>query len=650
MELLLLQEVFKRIFLLKRMDNNIPNQQFVKDERSKPVHSCFDLLSFWQRSSSRADNFGLGLLLLLFFDALANPYAGIVHDARLYTVQALSHLHPQWYAKDLFFLHGSQDSFSFFSTIHAQFVSFFGIEYGTFLLFFYSRVFFYGSLLQFFRKFLKDNFLALLVTVLFAAGQVQYIFFDVNEPFLTPRLLAEAFSLLALAAALGSSPVHCLCWLVAAGLIHPLMVIGPGLVIVCHWFNQKKWQWLAAVFGCAAFGLGILFFINDGAGGGISLLQPFGDKWREIVFERSSYLLPHNWSRGSWLAVAGTFLVSICSIISIAGEQRRLAVIVAGVAGVLLGAGVIATYMSPLALPVQLQLWRGYWLLRVLSPALAVLWVIGLWQQGGVLKRAAALIVCGAMILGGGITEITLPWLVLAVVLAFMPFTMGRDMDAEQRNKILALVGVALMLAPLFGAGWRLLNYFEQGSLHFMVVNSAALLNPIFRVLCLVVLLVVLVRVRSTIVVLFALVLVGCLIIPTLSQDFRYPPAFAESRKVVQLEPTSPEILAWQKIISQGSLVLTDGSVSVETIWFDFHAGSYYSQMQGAGILFNRNLAVEYGRRPQEIEIFSQGVFSGKERIWCEENGIDFVISRMRLPLLRLSEYNGIILYSIFQK
>ena len=56
---------------------------------------------------------------LLALNALAYPYAGITHDARLYAMQVQNRIASGAYNDDLFFRYGSQDSYSLFSTLVA---------------------------------------------------------------------------------------------------------------------------------------------------------------------------------------------------------------------------------------------------------------------------------------------------------------------------------------------------------------------------------------------------------------------------------------------------------------------------------------------------------------------------------------------------
>jgi hypothetical protein len=74
-------------------------------------------------------------LIALALNALAQPYAGIIHDARLYSLQTLNRLSEGAFADDLFLHYGSQDQYSLFSMVAAPLVSVLGLEWSFFLLY-----------------------------------------------------------------------------------------------------------------------------------------------------------------------------------------------------------------------------------------------------------------------------------------------------------------------------------------------------------------------------------------------------------------------------------------------------------------------------------------------------------------------------------
>ena len=58
-------------------------------------------------------------LLITGLYLFLHPYQGLIHDARLYTLQALNHLHPDLYSNDVFLKYGSQDSYTLFTPVYA---------------------------------------------------------------------------------------------------------------------------------------------------------------------------------------------------------------------------------------------------------------------------------------------------------------------------------------------------------------------------------------------------------------------------------------------------------------------------------------------------------------------------------------------------
>lgn len=68
------------------------------------------------------------LMLCVLTWALSHPYRGLIHDARLCTLQAMAQLHPETLASDVFLRFGSQDAYTVFSPLHAGVIRFAGVE------------------------------------------------------------------------------------------------------------------------------------------------------------------------------------------------------------------------------------------------------------------------------------------------------------------------------------------------------------------------------------------------------------------------------------------------------------------------------------------------------------------------------------------
>src|SRR3974390_244284 len=86
------------------------------------------------RDTSTSNNAHFFVPCILFIFALwlgTHPYQGLIHDSRLYAVQALNALFPERYARDLFLEFGSQDQFSAFSSIYKHVLRAFSLTQGT---------------------------------------------------------------------------------------------------------------------------------------------------------------------------------------------------------------------------------------------------------------------------------------------------------------------------------------------------------------------------------------------------------------------------------------------------------------------------------------------------------------------------------------
>lgn len=85
--------------------------------------TCSDAQRLWAW-----DGLSVVVLLLAGLWLWAHPYRGLTHDAILYSAQALSHLYPEIFRSDIFFVYGSQDDYTLFSRIYAFLIGWLGLE------------------------------------------------------------------------------------------------------------------------------------------------------------------------------------------------------------------------------------------------------------------------------------------------------------------------------------------------------------------------------------------------------------------------------------------------------------------------------------------------------------------------------------------
>src|SRR5436190_8917324 len=75
-----------------------------------------------------ANRFALWCLLMVL-NALAAPYQGLHHDARLYAAQVSERIWPGSYGDDLYLRYGSQDRYSVFTPLIAPLVAALGVTH-----------------------------------------------------------------------------------------------------------------------------------------------------------------------------------------------------------------------------------------------------------------------------------------------------------------------------------------------------------------------------------------------------------------------------------------------------------------------------------------------------------------------------------------
>ncbi|HSC68702.1 MAG TPA: hypothetical protein VLC79_13475, partial [Cellvibrio sp.] len=174
------------------------------------------------------------------------PYAGIAHDAQLYTLQALSHVAPELYQNDIFLRFGSQDKFTFFSPVYATFIELLGVERAGALLTLVGHCLFISAAFLLANKIMPDGIavfsVGLILTIASSYG-AERVFYYI-ELFVTPRMLSEAFVLFSVVAWLNRKNIMAAALLLVAALLHPLMATA-GLVFLLSSVYVAYWRRLS---------------------------------------------------------------------------------------------------------------------------------------------------------------------------------------------------------------------------------------------------------------------------------------------------------------------------------------------------------------------------------------------------------------------
>ena len=583
-------------------------------------------------------NFWLSLLVLLLFDALGNPYAGIVHDARLYALQALSHIHPERYAQDLFILFNSQDRFTIFSPVYAFFIKFGGLSAGSYILYMASKGLFFTGLLLFFRALCKNKAIAFAAAAIVSVHDIHYIFFDVNEPFLTPRLVSMGWGLFAFRAVLKKEVLPVFIFLLLAILFHPVMALGVGMVIGLVWIYQEEWYplFLSGSVLIVCFVLIIVFqpdFFRQ-----LNIFASFDPEWRAVVFDRASYLFPGEWPQNDWLLILSSTAITVLGYHWCSVDQKQFLAATLTTIGITLFLTSLFTYLTPFVFPIQIQPWRATWILRILTPLIGLQLVCFLWEKIHFRYKVAAIILGVITFTGGCARPDDYLWLILILSLVYLPAKYTYPLTCMMQALILtgllfALVGIPLFvdliydlpqynplylsygvqsIVSVFGHFFPVILFFGFVSLYIVLPNKAFIWGCLFF--------------------LFFLFVPGT----NPNIDYNLPDNPSRHWYIYQVSNIHQENDSEKGIVPPGSLLIPVDGISASDIWFKLNSSCYWSWTQGAAVIFNRELAMAYRNREQELKKIKIGTFYGKGHDFnglsiIKNNPDAYIISSQRL-------------------
>lgn len=558
------------------------------------------------RVAGTGENFDLPkaaiLVLALAAWLAAHPFWGIIHDNRLYAVQALRHNDPAILSGDLFFKYGSQDSFTIFSPIYGTLIRFLGLDLSTILLTAMGQGMWLAGAISLIRAVVPRPFtpLALLLLVTYPANYGGFEVFSIGEGFVTPRLFSEALAMASLAAYLGNRFWLASILLITGTLLHPLMMVAPAAVIVlmsvCR--GRPWWAPVAMIGGGTVLVIAALAFVRVA---GLPFPATIDPEWKWITGARSQHLFLGKWMLSDWSSVSSDMIVVLLAASVLTPPMRQLFVTIAAVAAASLAVSFVGFDLLD-SLPVgQAQVWRAIWLLRVLAPIALALLICDACQRSSEQQKmlwviCAVLAILASLSRASGLTSLHLP----AVILVSIMFLTDRWKQND----------------PAF---LRLVSWTVAAALALVTVIAMVKFFPLFshRLSSQDPLLAGLTPVDIVLIFLPTLLLaLGLFLFFTGPRERNWPWILVSIATLCFAAANWDRRDAWRRYmdsapdigaelrtpVAPGENVYWPGNVMGP--WTALGRQNFYSNMQGAGAIFNRETAVEFIRRFRIVSRF----------------------------------------------
>ena len=387
-----------------------------------------------------------GFVLVCILWTLVRPYQGLRHDATLYVGQAMHHLRPDIFGRDLFFAHGSQDRFTLVTAPLAWLLSHFALTTVEMAATAASNLAFVAGTWTLAGAIAPARrWICTLSVALMSHAYARLSDFNYGENFFTARSLAEPLVLFALAAWVRRRAARAAVLFALAALAHPLVTI-PALAVAwgMRVVEDRRWWWAAAL----AVPVGALAAMGVAPFAGA--LQRFDDGWWETLRQFDAQVQLTSWDAtdiGS--AVLDLMLVGLAAKLLKPPARRLPAALLAASALLLLGAYAFGDLARDV-LVVQLQLWRVLWLTHTLAMLCLPIVVLELWHEGEASRVAAAAAAAAVLAVSWTLPHawLFLAWLPAALVIRHRADGLSAAIvRTALAGTLLAVAGISVVLA-----------------------------------------------------------------------------------------------------------------------------------------------------------------------------------------------------------
>ncbi len=529
----------------------------------------------------------LGALLLLATWGLLHRYKGLALDGELYAFQAMSRLNPAL-RSDIYLMGNSQDAFTLFSPLYAMFIRGLGLWNASVTLFALCTTAFLAGAWSVARNLWDADraWLAAATCVVIVGSYGAYSVFSYSETYLTARSMAEAMVVIALACHLRG--FRWLSWPIAmaAMLIHPLMAL-PGLLLLFCLSLPILYALLGALAGVLA--ALTIAWLSPHIPHAPRFLMLITGEWLEMVRERSQYVFLQLWRLRDW-ETHGSVILSL-AIATLATDDPRVRRLCQ--AGMLVGAtglivALIASSIGPVAILLQGQAWRWFWLTGFISVLTLAPTALRLWKEAGCGRVCAALLVASW----------TFPpvdgTLLAAAALCLWLARRHVQSDTGKFMRLLAYAMIAAVLAWTMANMWSVCTNPPVGTNKDLLLIERLRSIYALQIPALIVAWLGFLWLRAGI-NLYVSIAVGMLLCSLCCFILR---GSLQNNSPVGSAAEISSLSKWRETIPASSNVLIfPETKSAAFIWFSLQRPSYLTMNQSAGIIFSRELALEVLRR-----------------------------------------------------
>jgi len=542
--------------------------------------------------AQRAAAAAILVLLPVALWCLTHRYRGLVGDAELYAVQAISRTNAGL-AHDVFLSYTSQDRYTTFSPLYAFFIKQLGLQAAALSLLIFFKLSFFASAWAFSRR-LFDARAALLTIALLIIVPLEYgafHVFRVAEDMLTARSMAEALAMAALALHVRGQRTAGLAVAACALTIHALMALPMALLLLSLRAGAR------ASFHFAVAAVAAVLCVASAAAVAPewmpSLLRVMDPSWLEMVRERSQFVFLQLWRLADWESTARPFISLALSMLVIRAAHLRTlcaSAMIVGVAG--LAIALVAGLIGPIPILLQGQAWRWTWVTQLMGVLMLAPTALHLWRA----ERCGLL--CAVLFLIGWLVSNTHGVYFIATAFCLWQGRTRIPSGAAPYLRAAAALISVLVLVRIIEAGWAALSSAPPytGPAHGALLLARTLLGLDYLPVVFVFLL------GSSALNSRSVALRGLMTLGLATAIGIAAPSALQNPLTEGTDGQIKEFSDWRNAIPPGDNVfIAPRYYSAGFAWFTLHRPSYLTVNQSSGVIFSRATATEVRRRAEVL-------------------------------------------------